>query len=256
MLKKSAIFAAIILASTTAAHADLLDISAGIKVWNNNMKFKDWHIRGLEYIDDDYKLKPVIWAKIEHDVPVLPNFKLRYTNLEHNKSKRTTDDFRISDKNYDPHSNIKLDVNLSHFDITPYYNIVNNDAMSLGFGLNLKVGDFKVKATDGTTPSELDLSGILPLLYACTEINLPYDISIKADGAAMSLASSNDYTMYDTQISLAWKMFETNDVEASIEGGYRKIFARYSKDSEEHCGKELQLEQRSSGFFAGVSVNY
>ena len=40
MLKKSALFAAIMFASTTTAHADLVDISAGLNFWNNNTNLR------------------------------------------------------------------------------------------------------------------------------------------------------------------------------------------------------------------------
>ena len=257
MLKKSTIFAAIMLASTSTAHADLFDISAGLNLWNNNMNVRARYNGNFDSYNDKKEITPVIWAKIEHKVPVLPNFKLRYTNIEHSAKTIITGYLRIDDTTYNEHTAVKITPKLSHFDVTPYYNAVNNDAMSLGFGLNVKIADFKYQTTDGTSPSELDLEdNIVVLPYICTEIKLPFDISIKGDAAGVNLVSNN-FLFYDTEIALAWKMFDIADVGTSIEAGYRYIYTSYRKNYGPYFySSETHIKYKSEGVFAGISVNY
>ena len=247
MLKKSAILAAIIFASTTTAHADLLDLNVGLNYWNNNMKVGGTYEGYYNSFKNEHDFKPVIWAKVEHKVPVLPNFKLRYTDLEHDAKTTITGSIKIDDKVYTDQANIKIDAKLSHFDVTPYYNVLNNDILSLGIGINLKIGDFKIEATDGITSAKIDYKGVAPLPYACSEIKLPFDISLKGDVAGLAIG---DYAFYDAEIALEWEMFDVADVGASVEAGYRKIYA--SADDVE----DLDLTYKSDGFFAGISVNY
>lgn len=258
MLKKSTIFAAIMLASTSTAHADLFDISAGLNLWNTNMNVRSYYygLSNENNFKDENQIKPVVWAKIEHKIPVLPNLKLRYTDLDHQSRKIISNDFALDNNRYTEQSKVTIETKLSHLDVTPYYNTVNNDTMSLGIGLNLKIGDFKFKATDGTYPSESNLRDISIYPYICTEIKLPFDISIKGDASGLNIAGSNDILIYDSEIVLAWKMFDVTDVDASLEAGYRRIYAIYKDDFDEHHGTDLELKYKSKGFFAGISVNY
>lgn len=247
MLKKSVILASIILASTTPAHADLLDLSVGLNYWNNNMEVGGTYEGYYNSFKNEHEFKPVVWAEFEHKVPVLPNFKVRYTDLEHDANTKITGSIKIDDIIYTDQADIKINAKLSHFDITPYYNVLNNDLLSLGIGVNLKIGDFNIKATDGITSAKIDYKGVVPLPYACSKINLPFDISIKGDVAGFAVS---DYAFYDAEIALAWEMFDVADVGASVEAGYRKIYA--SADDIE----DLDLTYKSDGFFAGISVNY
>lgn len=247
MLKRSVILASVILASSTPAYADLLDLSVGLNYWNNNMEVGGTYEGYYNSFKNEHEFKPVVWAEFEHKVPVLPNFKVRYTDLEHDANTKITGSIKIDDKIYTDQTDIKIDSKLSHFDVTPYYNVLNNDFLSLGLGINLKIGDFKIEATDGITSAKIDYKGVAPLPYACSEIKLPFDISIKGDVAGFAIS---DYAFYDAEIALAWKMFDVADVGASVEAGYRKIYA--SADDV----KDLNLTYKSDGFFAGISVNY
>ena len=96
MLKKSALFAVIMFASATTAHADLVDISAGLNFWNNNANLRAKYYGYENQFNDEKEIIPVIWAKIEHKIPVLPNLKLRYTDLEYETSKIISEKFRLN----------------------------------------------------------------------------------------------------------------------------------------------------------------
>lgn len=256
MLKKLALFAAIMFASTTTAHADLVDISAGLNFWNNNTNLRAKYHGYENQFNDEKEIIPVIWAKIEHKIPVLPNLKLRYTDLEYETSKTISGKFGLNNKSYTDQSNVTIKTQLNHLDVTPYYNAVNNDTMSLGIGLNLKIGDFKIKATDGANPSELNLRDISIYPYIGAEIKLPFNISIKGNASGLNIAGSNDILINDTDITLAWKMFDVTDLNASIEVGYRRIHVTCDDDIDHIYGQDLELKYKSKGFFAGVAVNY
>lgn len=72
----------------------------------------------------------------------------------------------------------------------------------------------------------------------------------------MNIAGSNDILINDTDIALAWKMFDVTDLNASIEVGYRRIHVTCDDDVDHIYGQDLELKYKSKGFFAGVAVNY
>jgi outer membrane protein len=249
MLKQNIILAAICFASPCLFlnNANAASFTLGANAWNNNIDLDGTYQGFHNEFDSNHDYKPVIWADISHSIPFVPNLKLRYTYLEKDSSSLIKGEIKIDDVVFENEDFVSTTTKLSHFDIVPYYNVINNDVVTLGLGLDIKVGNFKISAWDDYVEEEIEYTGALPLPYASINVNLPFDFSIKADGAGLKV---KDYTFYDIEAALSWKAINTDVLDASIEAGYRKI---YAAADDVH---DLDVKLKSDGFFAGISLSY
>ena len=62
--------------------AQAFDLTVGAQAWNEDLKIDARYQGYTNYFNSDHDYKPVIWAQLEHNISVLPNLKVRYTDLE------------------------------------------------------------------------------------------------------------------------------------------------------------------------------
>lgn len=237
------VLGSLLLGSTATA----ADIKVGLDAWNTNLNLEGEYLGFKNSFDTEHKYKPVVWAQIEHSIPVVPNIKVRYTDLDRDSSSLINGSIKIDDVIFTDQDLVHTDLKLSHFDIITYYNLISSSDFKLGLGLDFKIGDFKLSAWDDYVSESESYNGVIPLPYASLNWKLPLNLSIRGDCAGLKL---KDYTFYDAEAALSWEAFSTTAIGASIEAGYRKIYA--SADDV----KDLNVHIKSDGFFAGVVLTY
>jgi outer membrane protein len=221
-----------LLASFAAgSHADMLGFRIGAYSWQPDYEGtvrsggeKVDLQRDLGYSDDDAS---VIFLALEHPVPVLPNVLLQHTQLDSSASTVLNRSFTFDDVTYSISDSVTTDVDLTHTDLTLYYEILDN-WVELDLGLTVRHFSNEVSIRSATAgDSSADLSVTLPMVYAAARFNLPLSglyIAVDGSGASYSGDRLIDYRAligYETSIGLG------------VEVGMRKFDLSYEDDNDE-----------------------
>lgn len=179
---------------------------------------------------------------LEHPVPVIPNLKYVDTKLSSAGSGAVSTTFTFNGQDYTAATNLTTSLVLDQTDTILYYEILDNDLVSVDFGLNAKGINGKASVDDGGTPQTASFSATVPLLYLAAEVGLPYGFSIVAEASTLSLGSNQ---ISDTTAKLTY----TSDYYFGLEAGVRTINTKVDVDS-------VKASMNFSGVFAGLYFKF
>ncbi|MCE0495485.1 TIGR04219 family outer membrane beta-barrel protein [Vibrio salinus] len=211
MIMKNKLLSLLLALPVFSANADML-LGADIEVnaWNQDYEFNDQGSGD----DVNYTLE----ASIEHPIPLIPNIKYAHSSADANNFKYTKQD------------------------LTLYYELLDNDLVSLDIGAGLTY------LSKGELNNQT-FEGYVPYLYAATEIGIPgTPLFIFGKGSGISYS---DYDMLDASAGLQYEIgMGLFDVELQI--GYRiQTFNLKSFDN-----LTTTLDTETSGYYAGVNVDF
>ncbi|KJF83641.1 TIGR04219 family outer membrane beta-barrel protein [Photobacterium angustum] len=200
--------AAVAMTAAIPAQADtLLGVKVGADAWFANAKV-DGHK------SDDTSAS--YYASFEHFIPLVPNFMVRYNNIDTGT------------------------VAFEQSDFTAYYEILDNDLVSLDLGLTAtKFGSVKLNSDDR-------FSDWQPTIYGNAEIGIP---ATPLTVFAQANAGKYDGTrLFDGQAGVKYTIGLVA-ADLNIRGGYRMM--DYDFDKAKNTG-DVDL----NGWFAGVEVDF
>ncbi|PQJ64814.1 TIGR04219 family outer membrane beta-barrel protein [Photobacterium angustum] len=200
--------AAVAMTAAIPAQADtLLGVKVGADAWFANAKV-DGHK------SDDTSAS--YYASFEHFIPLVPNFMVRYNNIDADN------------------------VAFEQSDFTAYYEILDNDLVSLDLGLTMtKFGGVKIQNDDS-------FSDWQPTIYGNAEIGIP---ATPLTVFAQANAGKYDGTrLFDGQAGVKYTIGLVA-ADLNIRGGYRMM--DYDFDKAKNAG-DVDL----NGWFAGVEVDF
>lgn len=147
----------------------------------------------------------VIYAAIEHPLPVLPNFKLQRTEMEITGDGRLQRDIEFNNTTFGVDENISTDLDLSHTDITAYWQPLQN-WVTLGIGFSVRIYDSKISIqsrTNANLRAKEELEQRLPLLYGKVLVEIPDShFSVGAELQGFSYDGSN---LIDAQLQVTYE---------------------------------------------------
>lgn len=158
-----------------------------------------------------------VWVALEHPIPLIPNAMLRENRISGDRGATKTD--------------------LDNTDFTLYYEILDNDLVTLDLGGTYKKmhGDRKLN----TYKHNIDNNIIMG--YGSAMVGVP---GLGLFGFADIQAGLNESKVYDVQGGLGWQ-FDGSIVDTRIRTGYREF--NFDADS---------VNTKFSGFFAGVELDF
>lgn len=253
-MKKYCLAAALSMACLApAAHADtLLGLYVGIDGWqsDNSGSFADrGKMQDFNFEDETFVS---YYAALEHPVPLVPNIKLKYTELELNGSARFDESFVFGDTTFTTNTAANTITDLSHVDYIFYYEIFDNDLVSIDLGVNAKQfdGEIAVSGISNGQPAfeTVDFSGFVPLVYGRAEVGLPLTgFSVFFEG---SLLAIDDSKVQDYQAGIAWALFDNLAIDLDVKAGYRKMALELDDVD------NLYTNIDASGPFAGIQIHF
>lgn len=256
MTKHKMALALTALLAATMAQADTLGgIYVGAQYWDlaSDGTIKDEEHNASATFDLGDEAKGSAWIAIEHPIPLLPNFKARYNQLDGEGSAIATGNIIIDGSEFSSEQPINLDAKLDHADLVLYYELLDNDLVALDLGLNVKLGDFELTATGvdpvgGPISQSGSYSGPIPLLYAAGEIGLPLT-GLGVFGEVSGLAYSGNQ-LYDAQAGVGYNFLDNPAIVLTGQLGYR-IFKLKAEDLD-----EINADIQFDGAFAGVVAHF
>jgi len=248
----------IILATTLAAalcstaQADtLLGVYIGGQIWASETSgsFGDSSDQSTFNLDDEKQGS--VFIALEHPLPLIPNAKISRTTLDTKGRTNLDADFSFRDETFAANVDVDVTFDLSYTDYTLYYEIFDNDLISFDFGLTGRDFDSEIVVTevDGSgTSGKLSASGIVPMLYAYTNIGLPWTgFNVYGEGNFLSI---DDHTLYDLQVGISYELIDNIAVDVNLTAGYRAV--KLELDDLDDLHSALDFE----GVFAGVVVHF
>ena len=255
-MKKYCLAAALSMAclAPTAQADTLLGLYLGVDGWrsdNSGSFAQNDNLQNFNYDDETFIS---YYAALEHPVPLVPNFKFKYTELELNGSTTLDDTFSFGDADYVVGTQVGTVSDLSHIDYILYYEIFDNDLVSIDLGLNAKQfdGDIVVTGTSqngGPASTErVDFSGFVPLVYGRAEVGLPLTgMSVFFEGSMLAI---DDSKVQDYQVGIAYALLDNLAVDLDVKAGYRSMTLELDDVD------DIYTDIDASGPFAGIQVHF
>jgi len=215
MKKLHTLACAAMLSVPSITMADTLSISIGGGMWQEdpggyfrnatdpaNVDVKD----DLFWQEED---QGYLFVTLEHPVPLIPNFRVMTTSLDHSGS--GTASFVLNGKTFS--GDITSSGSFDQTDLTAYWEVLDN-VVSLDLGLNVKLLDFSYSvASTGESTSD-SLSATIPMLYGMVGASPIPGLFLGVEGNWIGYDGNN-------LTDLTAKVSYTTDYFFGIEGGYR-----------------------------------
>jgi outer membrane protein len=237
--------------SASCVYADtVLGGYIGVNAWNMEV---DGGFANEESVTDfafEDKTQASFYAALEHPIPLIPNIKLMRTPMDTAGVVSLTSEFRFGDELYTSQTDLMTDLELTSTDYILYYEILDNDLISVDLGINGKHldGVIMVSELDGDRSTSESFSGIVPMVYSKVEIGIPATgISAYVEGSYLSL---DDNTLSDFQAAVAYSFVESLAIDMSIEAGFR------STNLELDDVDDIYTDLEFSGVYVGLEFDF
>ena len=245
-----------------SAQADALRIEMGGGVWNNEVSgpityqgLATYNAEDLGYSDEN---RAYLWLNIKHPIPILPNLRLEYANVDFSGSSTQPFQYNGIEFNVDT----KSDTGLAQYDAVLYYNILDNTMWTtFDLGIDIKYIDAKFDAVGTGTPigggtaSPQSVSEgeklILPLGYARLRFDLPFNLGIESDIKYIKYKSSG---VTDFRVKADYLFTDLLPFDFGVEVGYR--FENIKIDQDDFSSFDVDADLDIKGIFAGAVVKF
>lgn len=213
------------------AQADLVALKGDISYWaydghaemNNTAPFSK------EKLDNEGAVQ--FSVALEHPVPIIPNAKIRYVNLDSQTESSVTEQ-----PNYA--------VNLDHADFILYYEILDNVVdLDIGAGATTLNGDITNFAGQRTSIDET-----YPIIYGTVGGKLPFTgLSAKAE---LTYSNFDDAQLTDALAEIQYNFIDNMLVDVGVKAGYR-IF---TVDLDDYNHNDIKLDFK--GPYIGLDAHF
>lgn len=238
----------------TIASADIARVEMGAGVWaqtpTGDMSYTDGGANGSNVFDENKENSNYVWMLVKHPIPILPNLRLEYTNIESTGvASGKFEDFTIP-------VSAPTSLKMKQFDVIPYYNILDNTAWTtVDLGVDFKVVSLDFQA-DGVT-----INGILnqnysdtqtivvPMAYLRARVEIPVtNIGLEADVKYVTYDGS---TISDVRAKVDYTLSFIPVVQPALEVGYR-----IQKIDISNSDVKSAINVDFSGVYAGLMLRF
>ncbi|MEO3877043.1 TIGR04219 family outer membrane beta-barrel protein [Rheinheimera fenheensis] len=237
---------------TTAAQADtLLGLYIGADGWRTSTDGSFANDDQLQSFNFNDKTQSSYYVALEHPLPLLPNIRLQHNQLESNGLTVLNASFSFAGETFAVDTDIANQVDLTNTDYVLYYEILDNDLVSLDLGINAKHIDGSVAVADlggSGAVAVQDASTFIPMLYTSAIVGLPLTgLELFANGSFVSYDGSR---VYDMQAGVAYALLDNLAVDLRLKLGYRAVNLRL--DDIDNLYADLDFK----GAFAGIELHF
>ncbi len=156
----------------------LIDLEVGAGVWGSSYSGDigktNTDVESLGLDDDNSN---VIYATLEFPLPILPNIRIKNTDISTQGSGTLNSNFTLGDRTFDGSAPVNTTLDLSHTDVTLYYGLPEF-YLDVDFGLTLRIfdGEASVNGEFANNPlsESIDIDAIIPMAFADVRLNLPF----------------------------------------------------------------------------------
>jgi outer membrane protein len=217
MKKLISLACATLMSLPTISMADTLSVAIGGGIWQEEPSgyFRNASTGDTTNVDikDDLFWKEEdqgYWfITFEHFVPIVPNFRVLGTKLDHSGSGTAT--FILDGQSFT--GDITSTGSFDQTDITAYWEVLDN-VVSLDLGLTAKLLDFSYSVASTGVSTSGSLSATFPMVYGLVGVSPIPGLYLGVEGNLIGYDGNN-------LTDLTAKISYTTDFFLGIEGGYR-----------------------------------
>ena len=251
----------------TLAHsvnADGLSVSAGIEYWqadltgeaqdlkskakNPNTKpvnFDEWRMYGQTYKS--------LWLNFEHPVPLVPELRMSYTNLENYKVRNR----KVVNGNFTIYYTETASLIFDNIDATLYYHVLDDWLhLNIDAGLTARTlnGEFdsvqSITHDTLTVPSQsyTKLNQVVPMLYLNGRFNIPYVNGLYIQSVFNGISAQGS-TLYDADARIGYDL-DLHALKIGLYSGYRRMVLKTSNLS------NLYADASMDGWMTGLETRF
>ena len=217
------------------AQADVVAVKADASYWAYDGQANMAAQTGVDDYDLERDGSTQVSLAIEHPVPLIPNAKLRYVNLN-----AQTENQVLNQPIYD--------LNIDQTDFILYYEILDNvvDA-DIGIGASKLSGDVKTLALANTKIDET-----VPVIYGAAGVKLPLTgLSAKAE---LLYSNYEDTQLTDAKAELQYNFVDNLLVDVGLKAGYRILDIQFDDYESNNLKNDLSFEFK--GPYIGVDIHF
>lgn len=191
---------------------------------------------------------PYVWLNIKHPVPILPNLRLEYVNVNSNGSGSFT-----WDGNNLP-SGTQSELTLQQYDATLYYNILDNTfwtTLDLGLDIKMVQSQYTISPNTSVGYNGYDESKniVVPMAYLRGRVQIPatnfgFEADVKYIGDGTSEIS-------DIRLKADYTLDFVPVVQPALEVGYRIQKFKVQDD-----GNEVKSDLNYAGAYVGLMLRF
>ena len=230
-------------------HADtVFGVYAGATSWNSDFSGnfnskKNGNIDVKDQLDLGGETASSFYIAVEHPIPLLPNIKIRKTDVAFSKDTILTKDVKFDDKTFTASTPVKSTFDLNHTDATFYYEILDN-WVSLDLGLTARKFGGKAAVESLNQAAKLNLDATIPMVYAMVQFDLP--LTGAYVGAETNFIGYSGNSLKDIILKAGYE----SELGIGAEVGYRTISLKLDDVS------DLSTDIKSSGAYASVTYHF
>lgn len=245
-MKKTLLASALLgLFMATSAQADIMvGFKIGGDYWDldTSGSFAD-EGQPLQTFDYSSSAQGSYWFAIEHALPLVPNIKIRENSLDQ-KGNASVTNFNFNGNVFN--GDVTAYTDLSNTDIVLYYELLENDILSLDLGAAYKLMHGAMRVQDPGHPEEIEIDDGIIMAYASTHIGIP---GIGLYGFADLMLGVDETNVHDYSVGLGWE-FDGDAVDTRVRVGYREFLFNVDNFS------GISADMEFVGYFAGVEIDF
>lgn len=230
-----------VLLASHQVHADVVGLGANVSYWDSGLSGQAATGGDLVDLENDLNLDSDSNANstlyLEHPIPVLPNVRVNYTQIQLDGTGQVSVDF----DGISAGANVQSELDIQQLDLTLYYEVLDN-WVNLDLGLTARdlSGELTVSES-AANKSETKIDAVVPMGYLAARFDLPFTgVSVGAEGNFISFDgdSVHDFNAYG--------QYEISVLQ--LRAGYRQMAIDYEDDSD-----RLDVELDGPFISAGVA---
>lgn len=248
-MKKLALVVGISALLSASVQADtLLGVYLGATVWDSKASGTLGENTGQVDFGLQDEQQGSYFIAVEHPLPLIPNIKIAKSTLDTTGGTTLTSSFEFGGETYPVGTSANAVFDVSYVDYTLYYEVFDNDLLSFDFGITGRDLDSNVNVTGDLVTGTLNANQIVPLLYASTNVGLPFTgFNLYAQGNFLSF---DDHTFYDYEAGISYELVDNLAVDINLTFGYKALKLEL-EDLD-----DLYADLNFKGAFAGVVVHF
>jgi len=243
-----ALIAPTLMFAGTAQADTLLGVYAGGQIWDTGTSGNFGSGNGNQSFAFDDENQQSFYVALEHPIPLIPNIKIRENELVAQGSVTLSQDFSYNGQGYTAGSTIGSTIDLSHTDITLYYEVFDNDLLTFDFGLTAKKVDGLLAVRDAQNENSLSSDGWIPTGYAQLRVGIPATpLTVYGIANAVSI---DDSSIRDVEAGIEYRLVENLAIDLNLQLGYRDISIEL--DDLDGIDSDLQFK----GPYLGLEIHF
>jgi outer membrane protein len=255
---KKVLAAAVVAASLpqAASALPLVDFYAGGYYWDQSVS-GDVGSGTTADLDKDLKLdgggQNVLYFAFEHPVPVLPNIKIKSSDMSADGDGSISANFQLGGETALVSQDVSSKLDLTHTDYTLYWGLPL-PVVTLDFGLTARQFDGSMSVDgDLTFNGSADLDVVVPMGYLKAGVDIP--LTGLSLGADLNIISYGDSGITDFDINLNYVLPVIPVLDVGITAGYRSFDLELDPEDFGGDSDDLTANAKVAGPYLGLSLH-